>query len=602
MSNAGKRVVRKFNPGMLQSDAELIRQFVVRESELTILLHLLRNNIDSPSCQHALLVGPRGRGKTMLLARVAAEIREASGLSDALVPVRLMEESYEVFSLGDFWLEVLFHLAMELERPHPDLFLELKDTHADLATRVQGPEWEEQTFAAVLETADLLGKKLVVMVENMHDICRQADKHFGWKLRKMMQMEPSIVLIGSATSRFAAMDDAREPFFDIFRTLNLEPLDAAECAKLWESITGESVGKRQIRPLQILTGGSPRLVAVVADFATRRSLARLMDDLADLVDEHTDYFRSQLGALTGNKRRVYVALVDLWRPSSAGEIARRARLGIRTVSTVLGRLVDDGVVEIVNNGTPGRYAVLERLMCIYYKLRRQREGGTVVRQVIDFMRAYYGEERATEWLGEVAMDRPETFDASVYDAIFAQWGVEGRPEVRRAAVAGVLATIGAHAVRNPSSDILAVCDSVEHVLRDLGSEEDGPPKLMLAGTRAITLFGIGHERAAMNEVSVMYEAYRPSGKVMVAALLENTLSVVPITAVKATEKAQRRIVDVLSSDEVKAWSLLPLIVALRIRLGDAVRAPAEVMEVAHDLVREIQKRERTYRAWEAERF
>ena len=585
----------------------------------------------------------------MLLARVAAEIRAASDLSDALVPVRLMEESYEVFNLGDFWLEVLFHLAVELKGPDPDLSLELRETHADLATRVQGPEWEEQTFAAVLETADLLGKKLVVMVENMHDICRQAGKHFGWKLRKVMQMEPSIVLIGSATSRFEAMDDAREPFFDIFRTLNLEPLDAAECAKLWKAITGESVGKRQIRPLQILTGGSPRLVAVVADFATRRSLARLMDDLADLVDEHTDYFRSQLGALTGNKRRVYVALVDLWRPSSAGEVARRARLDIRAVSTVLGRLVDDGVVEIVNNGTPGRYAVLERLMCIYYKLRRQRDGGTVVRQVIDFMRAYYGEERATEWLGEVfrdpaqpvavraealrekitltaglagddqwtrfveeprfleeiakvAMDRPETFDVAVYDRIFAQWGVEGRPEVRRAAVAGVLATIGAHAVRNPSSDILAVCDSVERVLRDLGVEEDGPPKLMLTATRAITLFGIGRERAAANEVSAMYEAYRPSGEVTVTAVLENVLSIVPIAAVKATKEAQRRIVDVLSSDEGKAWSLLPLIVALRIRLGDAVRAPAEVMEVAHDLVREIQKRERTYRAWEAERL
>lgn len=538
----------------------------------------------------------------MLLARVAAEIRAASDLSDALVPVRLMEESYEVFNLGDFWLEVLFHLAVELEGPDPALSLELMETRADLATRVQGPEWEEQTFAAVLEAADLLDKKLVVIVENMQDISRQADKHFGWKLRKVMQTEPSVILIGSATSRFEAMDDAREPFFDIFRTLNLAPLDAAECAKLWEAITGESVGERQIRPLQILTGGSPRLVTVVADFASRRSLARLMDDLADLVDEHTDYFRSQLGALTGNKRRVYVALVDLWRPSSAGEIARRARLGIRTVSTVLGRLVDDGVVEIVNNGTPGRYAVLERLMCIYYKLRRQRDGGTVVRQVIDFMRAYYGEERATEWLGEVAMDRPETFDVAVYDRIFAQWGVETRPEVRRAAVAGVLARIGAHAVRNPSSDILAACDSVERVLRDLGVEEDGPPKLMLATTRAITLFGIGRERAAMNEVSAMYEAYRPSGEVTVTAVLENVLSVVPIAAVKATEKAQRRIVDVLSSDEVKAWSLLPLIVALRIRLGDAVRAPAEVMEVAHDLVREIQKRERTYRAWEAERL
>ena len=57
------RQIRKFNPGTLQSDEEVIRQFVVRKPKLGIVLEVLRGNIDSPSCQHVLLVAPRGRGE-----------------------------------------------------------------------------------------------------------------------------------------------------------------------------------------------------------------------------------------------------------------------------------------------------------------------------------------------------------------------------------------------------------------------------------------------------------------------------------------------------------------------------------------------------------
>ena len=63
-----------FNPGMFQSDQKVVDQFVVRNRELDTLLEILQGNIESPSCQHVLIVAPRGRGKTMLLARVAAEL------------------------------------------------------------------------------------------------------------------------------------------------------------------------------------------------------------------------------------------------------------------------------------------------------------------------------------------------------------------------------------------------------------------------------------------------------------------------------------------------------------------------------------------------
>ena len=654
MSDSNGPVVRKFNPGMLQGDAEVIRQFVVRNNELRVLLDVLRGNATSQSCQHALVIGPRGRGKTMLLARVAAELRTATDLSQAFVPVRLMEESYEVFSLGDFWLAVLFHLAIEVEGLHPDLSVELKETHSDLAGRWQGPGWHDLVCAAVIEAADLLGKKLVVMVENMQDICKQADRHFGWKLRKVMQTEPSVVLIASATSQFEALD-VSEPFFDIFRTLNLESLNASECALLWRTLTGESVDdvdERKIQPLRILTGGSPRLIAVVA--GSRRSLANLMESLADLVDEHTEYFRSQFGALTGNKQRVYTALVDLWQPSSASEVARRSRLDIRGVSTVLGRLVGDGVVEIVNNGTRGRYAVVERLTCVYYKMRQQRDGAEVVRRLVAFMRAYYSPEWVTSWLGEFlhdhtqpisvraealrsriamvaglegdgqwneflakpgALDRiteivmedaasPETFDIAVYDRVFKQGGMKDRSERRRAVAVAALHGVAMPAIRKPTKDVLAVCDSAERILRDLSLHEYLALRLMLAGTRAITLFGLGDEPAAMDQVTALYDAFRPESSIVMMTVvkqlvLEQLMSIVPIAEVRASNKVQQEIVEILSSDDAKAAMLQPMIVALRIRLGESVRAPAEVLDVANDILEELKKREHACRVFNA---
>ena len=70
-----KQTIRKFNPGVFQPDADIVGQFVVRRHELNTVLEILRGNIGGPSCQHTLVIGPRGRGKTMLLARVAAELR-----------------------------------------------------------------------------------------------------------------------------------------------------------------------------------------------------------------------------------------------------------------------------------------------------------------------------------------------------------------------------------------------------------------------------------------------------------------------------------------------------------------------------------------------
>ena len=396
MNETVVRPIRKFNPGTFQSDEEVIEQFVVRQHQLDSVLDVVRGNIDSPSCQHLLVVAPRGRGKTILLARVAAELRKDGELSRHLLPVRFMEESPEIFDMADFWLETLFHLARESAAQKPELARELRASHAALTARWRDRAIEDSARAIVLSATDRLGKKLVLMVENLQSLVENADEDLGWKLRAVLQSEPQVMLLASSTSRFEGLDDASQPFFEMFRTVGLKPLSAGECAQLWTVVSGERISEREIRPLQILTGGSPRLLVIVAGFGRHHSLRKLMEELVELIDEHTEYFRGHLEALGKTERRVYIAVIDLWQLSRPGEIAARARMDVRTVSTMLGRLVNRGVVLVEGQGRKRLYTATERLYSIYYKLRRERDEAAVVRNLIHFMNVFYSDTELAE--------------------------------------------------------------------------------------------------------------------------------------------------------------------------------------------------------------
>ena len=483
MSTEADTVIRKFNPGLLQSDQEIREQFVVRSHELGLVLDELRGNIASPSCQHILVVGPRGRGKTMLLARIAAELRSNGDFIGSLLPVRFMEESPEIFSLTDFWLETMFHLANEVDEHDAALARELRDTRAALAPRWREQITEAQARAAVFDAADRLGKRLVLIVENLQSLCRDARDEFGWQLREVLQTEPQIILLASATSRFRELDEVDEPFFEMFRIVGLEPLDTEECSRLWKVVSGKPATSREVRPLQILTGGNPRLLVMAAEFARHRSLRRLMSELVTLIDEHTEYFRGHLEVLAKTERRVYVSVVDLWQPSSASEIAARARVDIRVASTMLGRLVERGAVIRQGRGRKRLYSAAEPLYSMYYKLRRERDEAAVVENLIRFMVACY-------WVGDLWMlSGPLSREA-------------GESEVLRRGLRRALA------YRPPPSDVRVDMkwDAIQRV-----SDQAGIYAETMATERLDEAVGAAFEEDAFEKVIKLVDDYVASG-------------------------------------------------------------------------------------------
>lgn len=412
--NAPPNSIRKFNPGTGQSDQEVIRQFVARDKELEIVLDVLRSNIDADSCQNTLVVAPRGAGKTMLLARVAAELRANAEFSSHLLPVRFMEESHEAYDIGEFWLEAIFHLVLEIEATDPEVAHDLRRSRDDLCARWR-PDLAAEALGTLLEASDRLGRHLVLFVENLQDLCHDSDRHFGWALRAVLQGEPRVMLVGSATTRFHEIRNASEPFFELFHFVDLKPLADAACLRLWRAVSDDKASERTVRPLEILTGGSPRMLVIVAEFARHRSLPRLMEGLVTLIDNHTEYFKGHLEQLPRFERRTYVALIDLWQPSSTGEIAQRARMDVRTVSTCIGRLRSRGLVTAHGAGRRKRYVAAERLYSIYYKLRRERDESTVVRNLIRFMAAFYTSAELMEMSDDLMQGASES--ASIYQGV-----------------------------------------------------------------------------------------------------------------------------------------------------------------------------------------
>ena len=265
-------------------------------------------------------------------------------------------------------------------------------------------ENDDQTLAlrclgVLLDFADRHSKRLVLIVENLNMLLSDmSDSEAGWRLRKTLQTEPRIIVLGSATSRFEQIDSPDQALYDLFRVIPLRPLDTAECAELWSRVSGQTRDQRSIRPLEILTGGNARLIAVVASFGGAYSFRELMDGLFDLVDDHTEYFKSHLESLPPQERRVYLALARLWKPATTREVADQARIGTNQCSAQLRRLVDRGSVKL-QGGTPRRrqYYLTERMYNIYYLLRRPSGERDLVDALIRFMTSYYSRDDLVEF-------------------------------------------------------------------------------------------------------------------------------------------------------------------------------------------------------------
>lgn len=388
---------RIYNPAQLAPE-ELAASFVARHFELGEMLRIVREQPRDRPCQHFLLIGPRGMGKTTLGLRFLHEIEADAELSTEWQPVPFHEESYGISDLGDFWLTALRHLAHAVR----------DSKWADIADALSRDATDADRRAAyaldsLLDFRAETGKRLLLFVENLDMIIDQIRyERANHALRAALMTCPDILLMGSACAVFPAIRNYDEALYEFFRLFILEGIDTEESRKIFKTIadtenrsdipeTLESDSGR-LEIIRRLTGGNPRLIVLACHLLMDSPAGAAFQALERLIDEQTPYFKALAEQLPPQARKVFHCLAGEWTPMLARDVARAAHLSSSHVSAQLKLLVERGYAR--ESDLPGekrtRYDLADRFYNIYHLLRFTRANRERLQRLVSFLHDLFG--------------------------------------------------------------------------------------------------------------------------------------------------------------------------------------------------------------------
>ncbi|HET7487230.1 MAG TPA: tetratricopeptide repeat protein [Acidimicrobiales bacterium] len=421
-------------------DADVRQRFVVRTRELAQLLAHLG---DGEPPGHALVVGARGMGKSLLLRRLVVAVADEPALAARWLPVVLPEDLYQVTSAGELWLSALGQVAATTGDS------ELAAQHRALLGEPDPSRLEELALQRLLDAGRRAGRKVLLLPENLDVLLgEQGGGADAWRLRQVLEAEHDLLLVGSAVTTFHQLDDAGRALFGVFHRIDLRPLGDDEVRAVWLAVTGVDLPVERAAAVRIVAGGNPRLVTVLGRFSRHPDLGDLQSALGLLIDGYTPYFKAMAEALPPAERKVFATLADRWVPATAAEVAAHARLTASQVSAQLARLVRRGVVDVVDDyGGKRRYELADRLYNLYHLLRRP-DGRVRVEALVDLLTHLDGPEQldAVMWPGVARWDDDPASELHRHlDAAAAneQGDVQEGLAAEEALLAGQLAELGA---------------------------------------------------------------------------------------------------------------------------------------------------------------
>ena len=388
---------RLYNPAQLTPD-ELKASFVAREDTLAEMLRLIGEQPPGRPCQHVMLIGPRGMGKTTLGLRFLHALGDAPDLAACWQPVAFYEESYEIGDLADFWLAALRHLTRATNDPR-------WADRADALARDEGDTERLAAYAlsALMDFCRENGKRLILFVENLDAIFGQLrDEREIHALRATLIERPDILLLGSANAVFEAIRSHGEPFYEFFRLFILEGLGQEDARRILAALAGgegrpeipEAMNRERgrLETIRRLTGGNPRLLVLACRMLIESPLGSAFEDLERLIDEQTPYFKARIEELPVQARKVFHCLAEGWKPMLAKEVAGAAKLSSSHASAQLRQLVEKGYAREVHlpNAKRTRYEVGDRFYNIYYLLRFSRAGRDRLERLVAFLHDLFG--------------------------------------------------------------------------------------------------------------------------------------------------------------------------------------------------------------------
>jgi DNA-binding transcriptional ArsR family regulator len=127
----------------------------------------------------------------------------------------------------------------------------------------------------------------------------------------------------------------------------------------------------RLRTLHKLTGGNPRVLALVYQLLERAESDSVFSDLEVLLDQLTPFYKARVEEYRSELQRAIIDAVALhWDPITSHDLAKATEVEITTISSQLTRFKNDGLIEEVpTSGARSGYQLAERFFNIWYLMR-----------------------------------------------------------------------------------------------------------------------------------------------------------------------------------------------------------------------------------------
>lgn len=382
-------MLSRFTPSLMDPET-LEAIFVQREPLAERLVALVRDSALTATKHHALLVGPRGVGKTHLLTIVQHRIRKMDDLASRLVIAWLREEEWGITSFLDLLLRIFRALPAECCGEGLDERVE--------ALFTMPPDAAERAAGKILAEA-VAGRTLLILMENLDEVFSGLGTQGQKRLRSYLQEHPFCTLVATAQRLFGGVSLRTSPFYGFFRTYHLDDLSFEDATHLLVRIAEHAEdralasfirtpkGRARVRAVHHLAGGNHRVFVTFSQFLSEEALDALVEPLMHTLDELTPYYQARMQWLSPQQRKIVEFLCDRRHAVPVKEIANRCFITPPTAASQLKDLRDKGYVCATPLGREAYYELREPLMRMCMDVKKHRGGPIPL--LVEFLRLWY---------------------------------------------------------------------------------------------------------------------------------------------------------------------------------------------------------------------
>ncbi len=341
----------------------------------------------SQSSNHHLIIGPRGSGKTHLLAYIRHSIPHYSQNDENVLIIPFSEEERGISSLLDFIMTVICAAG------------EARTTIIEKITGLTMPAALELVTEMLEETINQ--RAVLLIIENLNDIFTvlQSEGQIG-PLRGFLQTHSSVSLLASATSKYQNGKEDH-PFYGFFNIHTLRPLSPDGTQSFLASLASANGNPQlaielnketaipRINAVYDLTGGNHRLLAMLSIFLDDNGLANLVPPFICFCDrELTPYYQQRLDRLSPQQNKILRAIADHHgRAIAVKEIARYTILTSQVVSRQLTDLHKGEFVRKTQVGRTTCYELNEPLLRLMLDIKEGRNRPLPL--IVNFLQRWY---------------------------------------------------------------------------------------------------------------------------------------------------------------------------------------------------------------------